>query len=70
MNGQRYQELENPTVWLRVDPETVKQRLERITERLEKVRRKEFESQQQTDSSHPMTHTKIKPSHKEVEYVG
>lgn len=70
MNGQRYQELENPTVWLRVDPDTIKQRLDRITERLEKVRHKEFESQQQADSSHPITHTKIKPSHKEVEHVG
>ena len=34
----------NPTIWLSIDPTAVKQRIDRITERLERVRR-QFESQ-------------------------
>lgn len=44
MNSRRKANKGNPTIWLSIDPTTVKQRIDRITERLEKVRR-QFETQ-------------------------
>ncbi|HEY9835104.1 MAG TPA: hypothetical protein V6D26_31430 [Stenomitos sp.] len=44
MNSRRKTQKGNPTIWLSIDPTTVKQRIDQITERLEKVRR-QFESQ-------------------------
>ncbi|WP_155898087.1 hypothetical protein [Allocoleopsis franciscana] len=43
MNSRRKANKGNPTIWLSIDPTTVKQRIDTITERLERVRR-QFES--------------------------
>jgi len=42
--------LGNPAIWLSIDPKTVKQRIDRITEQLERVRQ-QFESQVEASSS-------------------
>lgn len=44
VNSRRKANKGNPTIWLSIDPTTVKQRIDRITERLERVRR-QFETQ-------------------------
>jgi hypothetical protein len=44
VNSRRKANKGNPTIWLSIDPMTVKQRIDRITERLERVRR-QFETQ-------------------------
>lgn len=43
VNSRRKANKGNPTIWLSIDPTTVKQRIDTITERLERVRR-QFES--------------------------
>lgn len=43
VNSRRKANKGNPTIWLSIDPMTIKQRIDTITERLERVRRK-FES--------------------------
>jgi len=50
VNNRREENLGNPNIWLSIDPKSVKQRVDRITERLEKVRR-ELEYQVEAASS-------------------
>ncbi len=53
MNTRAQANLGNPTIWLSIDPQTVKQRIDRITEQLERVRHR-FESQiEASPSYHP-----------------
>ena len=44
------EKLGNPGIWLNIDPSKVKQRIDSITRRLERVRR-QFDSQIETDDS-------------------
>lgn len=44
------EKLGNPGIWLDIDPSKVKQRIDSITRRLERVRR-QFDSQIETDDS-------------------
>jgi thymidylate kinase len=43
VNSRRKANKGNPTIWLSIDPMTIKQRIDTITDGLERVRRK-FES--------------------------